>query len=68
MPRADKQGTQPDAEGEIGGLFELAAVEVCAGVVAAVGCIEDDDKPWCAGAGIGCCAGGGVSNRQCKNQ
>ena len=59
-----EQGAQADVEGEVDGFFELAAVEVGAGIVAAVGCIEDYDEAGVGRGGAGrrggadgCCAG-----------
>ena len=46
-----KQGAEADVQGEIGGFFELAAVEVGAGVVAAVGRIEHYDEAGSGGWG-----------------
>ncbi len=37
-----EQGTEADVEREVGGLFELATVEMGADIVTAVGRIEDD--------------------------
>ena len=54
-----EQGTEADVEGEVGGLFELAAVEVSTGVVAPMGGVEEDDE---AGCGWG---GGGGSGGDC---
>ena len=53
-----EQGTEADVEREVGGFFELATVEMGAGIVTAVGCIEDDDEAG-AGAGAGAGAAGG---------
>ena len=39
-----EKGTEADVEREVGGFFQLAAIEMCTGVVAAVGCVEDDDE------------------------
>lgn len=39
-----EQGAEADVEGEVGGFFELTAIEVSAGVVATVGCVEEDDE------------------------
>ena len=42
-----EQGAEADAEGEVDGFFELAAVEVGAGVVTAMGGVEDDNEARC---------------------
>ncbi len=39
-----QEGTQPDAEGEGVGLFQLAVAQAAAGVVSAVSGIEDDQE------------------------
>ena len=66
-----QQGAEADIEGEVDGFFELAAVEVGAGIVAAVGGIEDDDETgggrWRLGAGVGDDGGGCWAAQQSEN-
>ena len=52
-----EQGTEADVECEVGGFFELAAIEVGAGVVTAMGCVEDDYEA--GGRSRGGCLGRG---------
>jgi hypothetical protein len=44
-----QQRSQTNAEGEIGRFFELSAGEMSSGIVAAVGCIDHDDKTGSGG-------------------
>ena len=51
-----EKGAQADIQREVGGFFELSAVEMSTGIVAAVGCIEDYDETGCRSRGrrLGC--------------
>jgi hypothetical protein len=59
-----EEGTEADVEGEVGGLFELAAVEVSSGIVATVGGVEEDYEAgggWWWGLGRWGCLGGAAA-------
>ena len=43
-PTSGEKGAQADVEGEVGVLFELTAVKMSSGVVAAVRSVEDDNE------------------------
>ena len=46
-----QKGTEADVEGEVDGFFQLAAVELGAGIVATVGGIEHDNEARAGGGG-----------------